>query len=459
MNRIYTTPTIDCEYRGLKLKRLNSCVKFVCGSEETGVGILGDKETMSSCFYFNAMFGGEFSEGDSSAVSLPWLEQPELAVFLFHAMHSCRLSSREKMCPVLAQLFDERPSSVPELMEIADFLGFEELALDLKKHIRNMLDRSDQLLTVFHATQGTDMEEGTMVEMCKIVLTSDMNTCYRASQVLHDAIEKDPAIIHSIANQLVERVVMLRFIGGHLIARANLLTVNPLVPTVAPVRTLLRDKWPVPKEVQRRKKSWEKLIAKPTGRVILMPGARNTTEGGGRKVGENKALTASKNRFSPYSQAFAKCRICGQKVHQSGSHYCQGCAYKKGIFLPEMIPYPTTPLQEALSIFFVALIWGFTNPLMNLASNQTYPEKMKRPGSIQYVIYWLLSSATSLGIPAVPLVFAFNQLGSAVFLYLLGSGDLSYLIPVTNALTLVFTLLWGWWLGERKPQTGTIQGI
>ena len=28
-------------------------------------------------------------------------------------------------------------------------------------------------------------------------------------------------------------------------------------------------------------------------------GARNTTEGGGRKVGENKLLTAKKNRFNP----------------------------------------------------------------------------------------------------------------------------------------------------------------
>ena len=34
-------------------------------------------------------------------------------------------------------------------------------------------------------------------------------------------------------------------------------------------------------------------------------------------------------RFAPYS-AFAKCRICKSSVHQAGSHYCQGCAYKKG---------------------------------------------------------------------------------------------------------------------------------
>ncbi|XP_076095763.1 cysteine-rich PDZ-binding protein-like [Mytilus galloprovincialis] len=53
-------------------------------------------------------------------------------------------------------------------------------------------------------------------------------------------------------------------------------------------------------------------------------------EGGGRKIGENKALTAKKNRFAPY-EGFAKCKIYRSSVHQKGSHYCQGCAYKKGI--------------------------------------------------------------------------------------------------------------------------------
>merc|ERR1711872_879021 len=60
-------------------------------------------------------------------------------------------------------------------------------------------------------------------------------------------------------------------------------------------------------------------------------GASNTTKPGGRKVGENKFLTNSKNRFNPMTSEFKKCRICKQKVHQVGSHYCQPCAYKKGI--------------------------------------------------------------------------------------------------------------------------------
>uniref|UniRef100_A0A0B6Y717 Cysteine-rich PDZ-binding protein n=1 Tax=Arion vulgaris TaxID=1028688 RepID=A0A0B6Y717_9EUPU len=74
---------------------------------------------------------------------------------------------------------------------------------------------------------------------------------------------------------------------------------------------------------------------KKLGKVITpdpwKTGARNTTEGGGRKLGENKALTATKNRFNPYQTSFEKCRICKTTVHQPGSHYCQGCAYKKGI--------------------------------------------------------------------------------------------------------------------------------
>uniref|UniRef100_A0A3P9LSJ8 Cysteine-rich PDZ-binding protein n=1 Tax=Oryzias latipes TaxID=8090 RepID=A0A3P9LSJ8_ORYLA len=55
-------------------------------------------------------------------------------------------------------------------------------------------------------------------------------------------------------------------------------------------------------------------------------------ESGGRKLNENKMLTSKKARFDPYSKTgFAICRICKSSVHQPGSHYCQGCAYKKGI--------------------------------------------------------------------------------------------------------------------------------
>lgn len=58
---------------------------------------------------------------------------------------------------------------------------------------------------------------------------------------------------------------------------------------------------------------------KKLGKVITpdpwKSGARNTTEGGGRKIGENKALTA-RSRASPYTTGYNCCRICRQRVHQ-----------------------------------------------------------------------------------------------------------------------------------------------
>lgn len=74
---------------------------------------------------------------------------------------------------------------------------------------------------------------------------------------------------------------------------------------------------------------------KKLGKIITpdpwKAGARNTTESGGRKVDENKALTSRTSRAAPYQVTSGRCRICKSSVHQRGSHYCQGCAYKKGI--------------------------------------------------------------------------------------------------------------------------------
>lgn len=51
---------------------------------------------------------------------------------------------------------------------------------------------------------------------------------------------------------------------------------------------------------------------KKLGRVITpdpwKSGARNTVESGGRKIGENKALTANKARFNPYTSKFQECK-------------------------------------------------------------------------------------------------------------------------------------------------------
>nr|GMD86332.1 cysteine-rich PDZ-binding protein [Ipomoea batatas] len=70
---------------------------------------------------------------------------------------------------------------------------------------------------------------------------------------------------------------------------------------------------------------------KKLGKVIVpdkwKEGAHNTTEGGGRKINENKLLS-KKNRWTPYGNT--KCIICKQQVHQDAK-YCHTCAYSKGV--------------------------------------------------------------------------------------------------------------------------------
>ncbi|KAH8263183.1 hypothetical protein KR044_005517 [Drosophila immigrans] len=61
------------------------------------------------------------------------------------------------------------------------------------------------------------------------------------------------------------------------------------------------------------------------------PWRTSNAAAGGRKINENKALSSSKQRYNPLGNTLAPCRICRQKVHQMGAHYCQACAYKKAI--------------------------------------------------------------------------------------------------------------------------------
>lgn len=56
-------------------------------------------------------------------------------------------------------------------------------------------------------------------------------------------------------------------------------------------------------------------------------------------IGKIKTLSGSKTSSkstlktgtSSIMYSFGECRICKQKVHEPGRHYCQSCAYKKGI--------------------------------------------------------------------------------------------------------------------------------
>lgn len=52
----------------------------------------------------------------------------------------------------------------------------------------------------------------------------------------------------------------------------------------------------------------EKKLSKVVTPDPWKAGARNTTESGGRKLNENKALTGAKQRFDPIGETFRPCR-------------------------------------------------------------------------------------------------------------------------------------------------------
>ncbi|KAJ3407582.1 hypothetical protein HDU80_008360 [Chytriomyces hyalinus] len=55
----------------------------------------------------------------------------------------------------------------------------------------------------------------------------------------------------------------------------------------------------------------------------------SSSSSGARKMATNTLLSQkNKNKFAPYE---IKCKLCKTRVNQTGSHYCQNCAYKNGI--------------------------------------------------------------------------------------------------------------------------------
>mmetsp|Transcript_20613 Transcript_20613/g.29831 ORF Transcript_20613/g.29831 Transcript_20613/m.29831 type:complete len:98 (+) Transcript_20613:39-332(+) len=57
-------------------------------------------------------------------------------------------------------------------------------------------------------------------------------------------------------------------------------------------------------------------------------GARNV--GGSQVSGRNNMLLSKKGKNRRFTPMERRCRICKSKVSQD-AHYCQECAYKKGI--------------------------------------------------------------------------------------------------------------------------------
>jgi len=101
-------------------------------------------------------------------------------------------------------------------------------------------------------------------------------------------------------------------------------------------------------------------------------------------------------------------------------------------------------MTSVLSYLLVGSIWGSTNVLMKLGA-----DKAQDKGSIAYLKHVLPP-------------FLLNLVGSSLFYYLLSSTPLSLVIPITNSLTQLFTLMFSRVLGEvrymgRSEATVSIQ--
>ncbi|XP_071794541.1 transmembrane protein 234-like [Asterias amurensis] len=100
-------------------------------------------------------------------------------------------------------------------------------------------------------------------------------------------------------------------------------------------------------------------------------------------------------------------------------------------------------MWESVWLIVVALLWGSTNPLMRKGGKgiEDVKRKSKLAQFFAEVKFLLLNWKYILP-------FLVNQSGSVLFYITLASAELSLAVPLTNALTFLFTTLMGRILGE-----------
>jgi drug/metabolite transporter (DMT)-like permease len=94
----------------------------------------------------------------------------------------------------------------------------------------------------------------------------------------------------------------------------------------------------------------------------------------------------------------------------------------------------------------VASVWGFTNPLLKRGNEST---RSVAPSGRGPVVDGLRQVGATLLNWRFSVPFLVNQSGSFLYVYLLGSSEISMAVPICNSLTLVVTALASWALGER----------
>ncbi|KAI9505734.1 hypothetical protein BX070DRAFT_220630 [Coemansia spiralis] len=111
-------------------------------------------------------------------------------------------------------------------------------------------------------------------------------------------------------------------------------------------------------------------------------------------------------------------------------------------------------LQNCFGFILTALCWGFTNPFIKRGSEGI--EKIKRNGWLAQTLAETCFLFTNWKY-VIPL--AINLSGSAAYYYTLSAADITIAVPITNSLTLIFTILAGVLVGEEMPTQKELLGM
>jgi Putative transmembrane family 234 len=98
----------------------------------------------------------------------------------------------------------------------------------------------------------------------------------------------------------------------------------------------------------------------------------------------------------------------------------------------------------------VGAFWGCTNPMLRKGALEEHP--FTTDDKEFSLLSFLIVTLSKFRRIRVWLPYALNQCGSLLYYWLLASSDLSMAVPVCNALSLVFSCITSYALGERADQ-------
>ncbi|KAF2154991.1 hypothetical protein K461DRAFT_105670 [Myriangium duriaei CBS 260.36] len=135
-----------------------------------------------------------------------------------------------------------------------------------------------------------------------------------------------------------------------------------------------------------------------------------------------------------------------------------------------MVPEPQpSVIRWVLGFLLVGAAWGLTTPFMRSAAlvgkDQKPPDGREwlddpATGFVTKKIWSLFYAVTDLlRRPAYAIPLVVNLTGSLWFFLLIGHAEMSLMVPITNSLAFMFTVLGEWWAEGKVISKNTWTGM